>query len=49
MRARGLRIDSPKGNVHLPNVNAQSDPAAVGPVDVVFDGVGGATGNADLY
>ena len=36
MRARGLRIDSPKGNVHLPNVKAESDPAAVGPVDVVF-------------
>ena len=36
MRAHGLRIDSPKGNVHLPNVKAESDPAAVGPVDVVF-------------
>jgi 2-dehydropantoate 2-reductase len=36
MRAHGLRIDSPKGNVHLANVKAESDPAAVGPVDVVF-------------
>ena len=36
MRARGLRIDSPKGNLHLPSVKAESDPAAVGPVDVVF-------------
>ena len=36
MRARGLRIDSPRGNLHLPSVKAESDPAAVGPVDVVF-------------
>jgi len=36
MRARGLRIDSPKGNLHLPSVKAESDPATVGPVDVVF-------------
>ena len=36
MRARELRIDSPKGNLHLPSVKAESDPAAVGPVDVVF-------------
>ena len=36
MRARGLRIDSPKGNLHLSSVKAESDPAAVGPVDVVF-------------
>jgi 2-dehydropantoate 2-reductase len=36
MRARGLRIDSPKGNLHLPRVNATDDPAAIGPVDIVF-------------
>jgi 2-dehydropantoate 2-reductase len=36
MRARGLRIDSPKGDLHLPRVKAESDPAAVGPVDVAF-------------
>ena len=36
MRARGLRIDSPKGNVHLPRVKAESDPTAVGHADVVF-------------
>jgi 2-dehydropantoate 2-reductase len=36
MRAHGLRIDSPKGNVHVANVKAESDPAAVGTVDVVF-------------
>jgi len=36
MRARGLRITSPKGDLHLPRVKAESDPAAVGPVDVAF-------------
>jgi 2-dehydropantoate 2-reductase len=36
MRARGLRITSPKGDLHLPRVSAESDPAAVGPVDVAF-------------
>jgi 2-dehydropantoate 2-reductase len=36
LRTRGLRIDSPKGNVHLPRVNAVGDPAAIGPADVVF-------------
>jgi 2-dehydropantoate 2-reductase len=36
MRACGLRIDSPKGNVQLPRVKAESDPAAVGAADVVF-------------
>jgi 2-dehydropantoate 2-reductase len=36
LRTRGLRIDSPKGNVHLSRVKAESDPAVIGPVDVVF-------------
>ena len=36
MRANGLRIESPKGNLHLPRVNATSDPAAIGPCDVVL-------------
>jgi 2-dehydropantoate 2-reductase len=36
LRARGLRITSPKGDLHLPRVNADSDPAAIGRVDVVF-------------
>jgi 2-dehydropantoate 2-reductase len=36
LRTRGLRITSPKGDLHLPSVNAESDPAAVGPVDVAF-------------
>jgi len=36
MRSSGLRIESPKGNVHLPRVTATDDPAAIGPVDIVF-------------
>src|SRR5262249_17753007 len=36
MRASGLRIVSPKGDVHIPRVNATDDPAAIGPVDVVL-------------
>src|SRR5580765_2776633 len=36
MRARGLRIESPKGDVHLHRVQAEHDSAAIGPVDVVF-------------
>ena len=36
MRERGLRIESPLGNVHLPTVRATDDPTTVGPVDIVF-------------
>jgi len=36
LRARGLRIESPKGSVHLPQTKAAGDPAEVGPVDIVF-------------
>src|ERR1700704_3549150 len=36
MRARGLRIISLKGDLHLPRVTAERDPAAIGPVDVAF-------------
>jgi 2-dehydropantoate 2-reductase len=36
LRARGLRIESPAGSVHLPHVAATDDPAAVGPVDIVL-------------
>ena len=36
MRTRGLRIDSPKGNVHLPQVKAAADPSEVGPADIVL-------------
>jgi 2-dehydropantoate 2-reductase len=36
LRARGLFIESPLGDVHVPTVKATDDPATVGPVDVVF-------------
>jgi 2-dehydropantoate 2-reductase len=36
MRANGLRILSPKGDVHLPRVAASGDPREIGPVDVVL-------------
>jgi 2-dehydropantoate 2-reductase len=36
LRATGLRIESPKGDLHLPRVNATSDPEAIGPSDIVF-------------
>ena len=36
LRTRGLRIESPKGNVHLPRVKAEGDPAVIGLADVVF-------------
>ncbi len=39
MRARGLRVESPKGSVHLTRVEATSNPADIGPVDVVFSTV----------
>ena len=36
LRSSGLRLDSLKGNLHLPSVNATDEPAAIGAVDVVF-------------
>jgi 2-dehydropantoate 2-reductase len=36
MRSRGLRIDSPKGQLNLHRVSATDDPSAVGPVDAVL-------------
>ena len=36
LRTRGLHIESPKGHVHLPRVNASDDPAGIGPADIVF-------------
>ena len=36
MRARGLRIESPQGDVVLPHVSASDDPADIGPVDLVL-------------
>ncbi|MEM8729768.1 MAG: 2-dehydropantoate 2-reductase [Pseudomonadota bacterium] len=36
MRARGLRLISPHGDVHLDPVQVAEDPSEIGPVDVVF-------------
>src|SRR5712692_8711923 len=36
MREGGLRIASPRGDLHLQPVRVTDDPAAIGPVDVVF-------------
>jgi len=36
LRRNGFRLQSPKGDLHLPRVNATADPAAIGTVDVVF-------------
>lgn len=35
LRTRGLRVISPKGDFHLPQVSAAERPADIGPVDVV--------------
>jgi 2-dehydropantoate 2-reductase len=36
MRERGLTIQSPEGDIHVPSVDATDDPASVGPVDLVL-------------
>lgn len=36
LRKNGLRVESPLGDITLPQVNATSDPASVGPVHAVF-------------
>jgi 2-dehydropantoate 2-reductase len=36
LRTRGLRITSPKGDVHLPHVQAAGDTNEIGPVDIVL-------------
>ena len=36
LQANGLRIESPHGNAVLPHIHATSDPAAIGPVDLVL-------------
>lgn len=36
LRAHGLRVESPRGDVRLANVEVTSDPAEIGPVDVVL-------------
>src|SRR3954463_10367175 len=36
LRERGLRIESPNGNIQLPRVQATDAPAGIGPADIVF-------------
>jgi 2-dehydropantoate 2-reductase len=36
MQTSGLRLESPKGDLHLKTVTATDDPKTIGPVDVVF-------------
>ena len=36
LQSTGLRIHSPKGDLHLPRVSATGDPHAIGPVDAVI-------------
>src|ERR1700758_4598078 len=36
MRAGGLRVQSPLGDLHLPHVNVTDEPARIGAVDVVL-------------
>src|SRR4051812_9471316 len=36
LRERGLRIQSPNGNIQLPRVQATDAPAEIGPADIVF-------------
>ncbi len=39
LRAHGLRVESPLGDVHLPEVQVTDQPAEIGPVDLVMFGV----------
>jgi 2-dehydropantoate 2-reductase len=36
LRARGLRVESPLGDLHLPDVDVTDDPATIGTVDLVL-------------
>src|SRR5690606_9839029 len=36
IRAKGLKVTSPQGDVHVPNPKATDRPAEIGPVDVVL-------------
>src|SRR5438128_12693505 len=36
LRTNGLRLESPKGQLHLHRVDATDDPSTIGPVDVVL-------------
>jgi 2-dehydropantoate 2-reductase len=39
LKSRGLTVTSPFGDIRLPSVKATSDPAEIGPVDIVLMGV----------
>ena len=39
LRTGGLRVESPLGDVHLPEVEVTGEPATIGPVDLVLFGV----------
>ncbi|MGH3171088.1 MAG: ketopantoate reductase family protein [Trebonia sp.] len=39
LRAHGLRVESPRGDVHIPDVEVTDKPAEIGPVDLVLFGV----------
>jgi 2-dehydropantoate 2-reductase len=36
LRAHGLRVQSPLGDIHLPNIEVTDEPAGIGPVDLVL-------------
>jgi 2-dehydropantoate 2-reductase len=36
MKNKGLRLESPRGDIHLVPTQATDDPKAVGPVDIVL-------------
>jgi len=36
MKSNGLKVESPRGDIHLQPTQATDDPAAVGPVDIVL-------------
>ena len=36
LKRNGLKIESPLGDAHLPEITATSEPAEIGPVDMVF-------------
>jgi 2-dehydropantoate 2-reductase len=36
LQTRGLRLESPKGDLHLPRVTATDNPLSIGPVDAVL-------------
>jgi 2-dehydropantoate 2-reductase len=39
LRSGGLRVESPRGDIHLPDIEVTDDPAGLAPVDLVLFGV----------